>query len=376
MVSCRGRRGRLAVSTVFSLVILFLVVLLPGCSWFSSTKKNEKESVKKPEPITCPLCGLEVTGREFIDRRPLAVKVENDPAARPQSGLKNACIVYEEITEGGITRFMAMFLCRDVDVIGPVRSARPADIDLAFPYQALFCHCGGASPTLREIKASGMADLDELTNPGAYWRSKDRRAPHNLYTGTARLRSLGDPLYPYSGEVGNAFEFLDAEEVEELERKRVEEVERLEEYRKKPVGEFKPKLSLINTISIPYTGSCAVSYGYDPAGRKYLRYIRGVPHTDMTTGEQLAADTVIVQYVTESMSGIKDVRGNDTPDLGVVGFGRAQVITVGQLVDANWEKNARDEHTRYFDNDGKEIKVKPGQTWVQLVPINMQVAYQ
>lgn len=376
MIFYRGQPGRIAAAVALSLLAMLMVSLFPGCSWFSSRKETEKEVSKEPEPIYCPLCGLEVSGREFVDRRPLAVKVENDPAARPQSGLRNACIVYEEITEGGITRFMALFLCHDVEVIGPVRSARPADIDLAFPYQALFCHCGGASPTLREIKASGMADLDELTNPGAYWRSKDRRAPHNLYTSTARLRSQGDLLYPFSGEVESPFEFLDAEEVEEMERKRAEEAERLEEYRKKPVGEFKPKLSLINTISIPYNGSCAVSYGYDPAAHRYLRYIKGVPHTDMTTGEQLAADTVIVQYVTESSSGIKDVRGNDTPELGVVGFGRAQVITMGQLIDGNWEKNTRDEHTRYFDNDGKEIKVKPGQTWIQLVSIDMQVAYQ
>ncbi|MBN2168701.1 MAG: DUF3048 domain-containing protein [Actinobacteria bacterium] len=370
----RYRRRSIAAASVFT-VLLFLVTV-PGCSWFGSSKGENKENAKQPEVLTCPLCGMKVSDRSLIDRRPLAVKVENDPAARPQSGLDKACVIYEEITEGGITRFMAVYLCHDADVVGPVRSARPVDIDLASQFQALLCHCGGAPPTISAIRSSGIADLDEQSGTGAYWRSKDRRAPHNLYTGTERLRADGNVKYPFEGEVGQAFQFLDDKGVHELERVRAEEAERLAKYQADPQGEFQPKLNLANGIEIPYTKVCAVSYNYDTAAAGYLRFIRGVPHTDMTTGEQLTADTIIVQYVVESTSGIKDVRGADTPDLGVVGSGRAQIFMIGQCIDAEWSKSSRQDYTRYYDYDGNEIQIKPGRIWVQLVPLGKEATYR
>jgi hypothetical protein len=81
---------------------------------------------------------------------------------------------------------------------------------------------------------------------------------------------------------------------------------------------------------------------------------------------------VILQYVTSSKSGVVDVNGVDSPDLGVLGFGRAQVFVGGQVIDANWEKNTRAEHTRYTDNYGKVIDMKPGSIWVELIPADRQ----
>lgn len=365
-----------------SLPALFLITaviaalfLVPGCSWFGGEGgQSGKKPREEPERLTCPLCGSEVADRSAIDRRPVAVKVENDPDARPQSGLDKAGVVYEEITEGGITRFIAIYLCRDADPVGPIRSARPADIDIIYPYDALFCHCGGAPKTLGMIKQSKIADLDEFVGYDAYWRFTGRRAPHNLYAGTAQLRRAGDAIYPFEGEVDAAFEFLDRGDLDKMAADRAGEMERAGAEPAGRPGEYQPLTTVVNNIYIPYTGVCKVQYTYDIASGKFLRFVAGLPHTDLTTGGQLSVDTVIVQYVTVSASGIVDVRGADSPDLGVAGSGRAQVFMMGQLIDANWEKASRGWHTRYLDNSGNEIKLKPGSVWIQLVPATEQVS--
>jgi Protein of unknown function (DUF3048) N-terminal domain/Protein of unknown function (DUF3048) C-terminal domain len=368
----------LFVLTLIVAALVTLTVVLPGCSWFGRAKKQEKKAVQaeaKPRQTTCPLCGLVVPGLPSIDRRPLAVKVENDPAARPQSGLNQADIVYEEVTEGGITRFMAIFLCRDVGVIGPVRSARPADIDLVFPYSALFCHCGGGEVTLSMIKASGIADLDQFAWPGAYWRSHDRRAPHNLYTSTDRLRTAGAGAFPFHGQVVQPFEFLGDAEQAKMESDRAAEIRRAAANQSSPSPTYNPAMTVVNNVHIPYEPTCAVTYTYDSGSGRFMRFVAGKPHVDRESGGQLAADSVIVQYVTETSSGIVDVRGAESPELGVLGSGRAQVFVRGRLIDANWQKNTRDELTRYTDNSGKTIKLKPGITWIELVPTTRQATF-
>jgi hypothetical protein len=225
------------------------------------------------------------------------------------------------------------------------------------------------------IKEAGIPDLDELTWTGAYWRTHDRRAPHNLYTSTQRLRSAGEITYPFQGEVGSPLKFLGASAVKEMESDRREEQKRAQEaVQQSAANQYQPLITVVNQIAIPYTGVCAVRYSYDPDSGRFLRFVAGVPHTDLVTGRQLAADTVIVQYVTEGSSGLRDVRGAETPMLGIIGSGRAQVFVLGQLIDANWVKSSRGEYTRYLDNSGHEIPVKPGSTWIELVPATKQVS--
>ena len=372
------RNVRKALIVIAAVALLLLLSLAPGCSWFGSEKKEQPKkaaAVEEPEQITCPLCGMAVSGLPAIDRRPLAVKVENDPASRPQSGLDKACVVYEEVTEGGITRFMAVFLCREVDPIGPVRSARPADIELVFPSRAIFAHCGGGEPSLALIQASGIADLDQVAWPGAYWRARDRRAPHNLYTSTAKLRASGDPAFPFHGQVASPFEFLTDKEQAKMESERAKEIKKAAGQQSSPNPDYVPSVTVVRNVYIPYTAACAVQYTYDSSTGRFMRFVAGKPHTDRATAGQLAADNVIVQYVTEVPSGIVDVNGVDSPELGVLGSGRAQVFVRGRLIDANWAKSSRGDHTSYTDNSGSAVKLKPGIIWIELVPNTKQATF-
>jgi Protein of unknown function (DUF3048) N-terminal domain/Protein of unknown function (DUF3048) C-terminal domain len=363
------------------LTVVLLVVLLavsqPGCCWLTQAKKKENKAKTQAasNQLTCPLCGMPVSGLPNIDRRPLAVKIENDPEARPQSGLDSPCVVYEEITEAGITRFMAIYLCRDAGTIGPIRSARPADIDLLFPYSALFCHCGGGDQTLQMIKVAGIADLDQFAWPGAYHRTRDRRAPHNLYASTDSLRTAGNRAFPFHGEVTKPFHFLTDKEQAGMEKERSAEIKRAAANQSSPSHSYKPKMTVVNNVYIPYTSTCAVRYTYDPASGRFMRFVAGKPHMNRETGQQLAADSVIVQYVTETSSGIVDVRGAESPELGVLGSGRIQVFVRGRLIEGTWKKNTREDHTTYTDGYGKTIKLKPGITWIQLVPISTEATF-
>ena len=356
---------------------LLAAVLSAGCSWFSSASSKPKAAAKvqAAKPPTCPLCGLVPADPTFVQRRPVAVKIENDPAARPQSGLSNADVVYEEQCEGNVTRFMAIYLDRDTDTVGPVRSARPADIDLVFPYNALFCHCGGGAPILAMVRSSGIADLDEQTWAGAYWRTHDRRAPHNLYSSTARLRQAGDKSYPYSGQAGPAFKFLTDAAQAKMEKDRTAEIAKAQANQAAPKPDFVPLMTVVRNIHIPYKGDCEVDYSYDAASGRFMRSVAGAPHADRSTGGQIAADTVIVQYVTTTASGFVDVNGADSPNIGVTGTGRAQVFVRGRLIDGSWQKVNRTRYTVYTEGSGKEIPVKPGSTWVELVPTDMQVTF-
>ncbi|PKQ28836.1 MAG: hypothetical protein CVT63_00775 [Candidatus Anoxymicrobium japonicum] len=359
-------------------VLLAALVFAGGCSWFHKNDKSLKKKgarATKPRLAKCPLCGLTPVDPIFIQRRPVAIKIENDPAARPQSGLGSACVIYEEECEGGITRFLAIFLDRDASAAGPVRSARPADLDITFPYDALFCHCGGSPPVLAMVKQSGIADLDQFAYPGAYWRSSDRRAPHNLYSTTARLREAGDTLCPYEENAISPFRFFADEEQAKMERDRADEIRRSAANAANPSPEYKPSMTVVQNIHIPYLSICAVDYAYDSTSGRFMRLVKGVPHIDRNTGSQLAADNVIVQYVTTTPSGLVDSRGADMSNLGIVGSGRAQVFVRGALIDANWRKLSRADHTAYTDNSGKVIRFKPGTTWIELVPTTKQVTF-
>jgi hypothetical protein len=371
------RRGTITIAVLLSIALL-AVLLSGGCSWFGSARAPRKKAVAKaaaPRPVTCPLCGLAPADATFIARRPVAVKIENDPAARPQSGLDKACVVYEEECEGGVTRFIAVYLDRNAEVVGPVRSARPADIDIAFPYNPLFCHCGGGAPILAMVRASGISDLDEQAWAGAYWRSGDRRAPHNLYSSTARLRQAGDTAYPYQGAAISAFTFLTDQQQAKMESDRAKQIVKDEANQAKPDPAYQPALTVVSNIHIPYDPICVVDYSYDTSTGRFMRSVQGAPHTDLTTGLQLGADTVVVQYVTSAPSGLVDVNGADTPNIGVIGAGRAQVLVRGRKIEANWSKPSRNAHTTFTDQSGKVIPVKPGTTWVELVTTNMPVTF-
>src|SRR3990167_6328587 len=234
----------------------------------------------KPEPwvkievrqAPSPLTGFPVPLEE-ARRYPVAVIIENTPDARPQSGLAKAGLVYEAYAEGGITRYLALFVEGDVaGAVGPVRSIRTYFLDWASELRAILGHVGGNIDALDMIGSSPVYDLDEFAHSSLYWRDPARYAPHNAYTTLEKLRSgatgrgdaIAHPSYP-------TFIYKDSLPLESRPQS----------------GE----------LTIAYGAYYSVRWVYERSTNSYHRELAGSAHLDAGSGEQITASNVIVQIV-------------------------------------------------------------------------------
>jgi hypothetical protein len=294
-----------------------------------------------PPEYFCPLDGSEYEDRALTLKKPVVVQVDNAPAARPQSGLGLADIVYEEMAEGQITRFTAVYGCRDAETVGPVRSARLIDLELVPEYQGLLANSGSSIGVTNAI--AGAPDVPNINHgayPSAYWRVGDRYAPHNLMTNTATVRQAAAAAgYP-------------------------DQVE-LEGYSFKSDA---PAAAPLSSISIPYSPWADTSYSYDAASNSWMRLQNGQPHIDTLTGAQLSAKNVIIQYVNSYESDIKEDQSNYGLIFDLTGSGKALVFQDGKVISGTWSRPTESSITSYIDDSGTAIRLDRGTTWVQLVP--------
>jgi hypothetical protein len=328
------------------------VIVVTGCS------RGDKNQAQTPSPSTglpqeqtgtpapaqptdtnetlCPLTGLPITPEE-LSLRPIAVMIDNFATARPQSGLMNAEIVYEMPAEGGITRYMAIFHHLDTEKIGPVRSARPYFIDKAMEYNAVYIHAGGSNQALEDIQTLKVDALNDLKGDGNFWRSKDRKMPHNLYTNTKltrevmSVRKLDNKKWSSPVNVSSQFVDLDGK--------------------------------LTNSFSIDYKQGYKVGYQYDQDKKVFFRTINGTRLKDKETGTEISTVNMIVERVS---SQVIDKAGR--LELSDIGKGDGYFLTAGKLIQIKWSKDSRQAKTIYTDLKGNPIKLNKGNTWIQVVP--------
>jgi len=321
------------------------MLLLAGCRSFHLGGSGGQNGGEGGNDVVCPIDGLPTT-REAIAHRPVAVMIENSPAARPQSGVSQACVVYEAITEGGITRFLAIFLHNAPEVIGPVRSARPHFINLAQEYNPVYVHCGESYEALQILAYnSPVDDLDQLKFGKPFWRSHQRPAPHNLYTSQKRLmefiekhqwdRSISDlPTFSHGGQFTGG---TPAQEV---------------------------------TINFNGAVHYRLRFVYDQQAGGYLRYMDGKLHVDKETGKPIVAKNIVIQRV----SAVEFPNSEKhTFDVSVIGSGDGYFVSQGKQTPLLWSKYGASSITNYTDADRQPLPFQPGQTWIELVPLNGKV---
>ncbi|MFC7750142.1 DUF3048 domain-containing protein [Paenibacillus thermoaerophilus] len=305
-----------------------------------------------PEPFAFPLTGL--GSPTAVRDRPIMVMIENSPAARPQTGLDEADIVYEILAEGEITRFAAFFQSKSPEVIGPVRSIRPYYVELGEGWDAVLVHAGWSPAAITRIKQRGLNHFDQVYGDDRYyWRDKSRKAPHNLYTSIAKIRE-GIAAKKYR-----------------------------QEWKTPPLPAFaKPGGSLAASASpegpstvrsaartdIPYIGGYDVAYEYDAATGLYGRLMEGKPHKDARSDRQLTAANVLIL---ETKHVVLDKEGRRDVDLD--GPGKGMWLAEGQAREIKW---ARKDGILRASIDGREIALKPGTTWVQIVPAGTAYSVQ
>ncbi len=301
-----------------------------------------------PDPSINPLSGKRAEDPSKLARRVLAVRIGNDPEIRPQEGLGQAEIVYEEVMDGWmVTRFTAIYLERDVERLRPIRSARLSSLAIAPQYDAALVH-SGASDKIRWLisQAKDFVDLDEYFNPGPYgilagydWRGR-------MYTSVPAVHAY-------------------------LAKKGLERTSPISGY---TFSEAAPQGQPAQSIHIPYPRTCAVDWVYDGAKGRYLRSVQGKPHVDGLTGEQIGAENVILLYTEHKKTDIvEDTLGSTAIDIVLTGSGRAQLCRDGVVQEVRWERPASGGLIQYYDAAGNLVPLKPGQTWIQLVPTDYQV---
>lgn len=300
----------------------------------------------------CPFTGLPLNGVNLAERRPLLVKIGNSPPERPQAGLAEADVVVEHLTEGAITRFSAVFYCNDAAEIGPIRSARLIDLELAPIFGAIFAHVGGSEPVRQMIAQSEIAkaDFDDYGRAPIFREIAERNRPFNLYTSTTELWTLARD----KGLINSAA-------VPQL----------MFDAQMRPGGHAGAM------VTIPYrTNLSDAVFTYDGASQRYRRSIGTIPHVDAVTNQPLTAANVIVMYALhETTNIVEDSLGSRSVIITVSGSGKATILRDGQAYDVTWTRN--DPHSFWsFDANGRTVPLKPGNVWIEVVPPEMQVKVQ
>lgn len=334
-----------------STIIISILVIVIGYVLYSYFNKdasisniiNNSSDKKIVAMAVSKLDGTSVE-KNMAQNYPLAVIVENHPEARPQSGLNKASIVYESISEGGITRFMAIFGPRITDKVGPIRSARTYFVDWASEYNAYLAHVGGNLDALDMIKADNILDLDQfgLGEP-TYWREPDanKAIEHTMYSKTDSLYAAAKTKkYPQT----TSFQALS--------------------FRKaKPA----PDSQISQSITIDFsTPSYKVNWDFNPQTNTYLRTLANIPHRDAATGDRLAASNIIIQEV-DRWEAITTINEQGYA-MKTIGTGKAKIFIEGKQIDGTWKKTDRTDRTLFFDENGKEIEFIPGQFWYEITP--------
>jgi hypothetical protein len=307
------------------------------------TPTEEKQPAAKPKYYS-PLTGLEVPDQATTKRQVTAIMIENSPAARPQSGIQPAGVVFEAIAEGGITRFLTLHQEDRPGLIGPVRSLRPYYIDWLAPFDAAVAHIGGSANALKEIRNGTYKDIDQFFNAQAYWRASDRVSPHNVYTSFDRL----DELNKKKGNTSSDFKPWP---------------------RKIDRATKSPAAKDINiTVSGP---TYNVAYTYDKAGNKYLRSVGGAAHNDREAGR--IAPKVVIAIKVPVHKGFED---GWREQMTTVGWNTAYIFQDGIAVEGFWRKKAAREQMEFYDKAGKPIALTAGQVWVTVIAPEKAVTWQ
>lgn len=297
---------------------------------------SEASESATPAPPPPPPPVLPLSGEEGERANPaLVVKVENSRPSRPQTGLEQADLVFEELVEGGETRFAAVFHSEIPETVGPVRSIRPMDPAIAAPFGGRFAYSGGIPEFVDALRAvPSLVDVGQPTAPEGYFRSDERRSPHNLYLRPAALPE-GRPDLPQP----------------------------------QPFASFGEVTGPPATrVDLQFSPTSQVSFALDPASGRYVRSQAGEPFLT-AAGPALSFDNVLVLSVEIRETPFRDAAGNPVPETVLAASsGNLVLLSKGVRVDGTWSKESRDAPFVFKAADGSPLVLAPGSTAVELFP--------
>lgn len=319
-------------------LILTFVMLVISLSFslykFQYTTDSEAISVMNNRPIEevklhAPYTGEEVDEATY-SKVPFMSIIENSQGARPQSGLSEADIVYETMAEGGIPRFIALFQKNSPEEIGPIRSARPYFTSISEEYNLPFAHCGGSEEALNYIETNNLMSINEMKYGNYFWRDKLRKAPHNLYTSSTKLRNFISTKAYYKT--------------------------------KKPWLKFdttywnRIELPKVNEINLKLNANYSTQYTLKDGN--YYKSMDNTISIDKANNKNISVKNIVIQ-----ISDIKLQADGNHIDINLLGEGDGYVISSGKYTKLHWSKTDTTSPTLLKDESGNEICLSEGKTW-------------
>ncbi|MEP7060384.1 MAG: DUF3048 domain-containing protein [Actinomycetota bacterium] len=349
-------RGR----TVVSLVVVAVLFVGAMAAWAISGHAPAiiKRAVgistspePPPPPPPCPLTGVAPAGGKAVPDRPVAaVKVENTTDAYPLVGLQNADIVYEELVEGGLTRFMALYQCKDAPKVGPVRSARTTDPKILMPFDKhpILGYSGGQLAVVNALRKAGVLAYDETTGAAAFTRAGSPRvSPHNLFVSVPKLYTRAGKQASQQPAPKPAFAY--AVKVPNPSRK-------------------------VSSASIPFSTTVSGEWKWSASSKTWVRQLDGKPMM-LEAGGPIQVSNVIIQQVVVTQSNLVDILGNHSPEVTLTGSGKAWVLRNGRLVTGTWKRTSAGAMTVFKTKKGGVMPMAPGTSFVELMPKTMTATF-
>jgi Protein of unknown function (DUF3048) N-terminal domain/Protein of unknown function (DUF3048) C-terminal domain len=342
----RARRTRSALRMIAAAL---LAVVAAACSGGQPAAPAPAAPTTSAPPAVFPLTGLPTGGDAKAARPALSIKVDNTRKARPQAGLNDADLVHEELVEGGLTRLLVTYHSKDAGEVAPVRSVRPVDGPLLRQLGGgLFAFSGGAAGVVDRVRpASGATFVGIRQAPAAYRRAADRPAPYNVVTSTAALYEAGRRIEPGLRPPPPFLSFA-----------------------AEPPAGGRP----VRQARLRFSPSSRAAWRWDAAAGRFVREQDGT-QARLVDGRPVTTDNVVVLRVAIRLDENRDVLGNRTPDPVVIGQGRAWLLRDGRLVAGTWRRSAPTQPLRVLGQDGKPLALRPGRTWVELLPSTERPAF-
>lgn len=321
------------------------LTLLAGCNGGGDSSESSDSSSESSSALGAinPLTGEE--GFTAAGKRPVAVMVSNIKQSLPQWGISDADIVYEAVTEGGITRLMCMFSDPDaIPKVGPVRSVREYYPQFSEPFHALFIHFGGSNTGYAALKEYNIEDIDGMVFSGtSFLQDKERvnsgvGREHTFYTSSDLLKPAIDKKgFSMSGTTPNAFNFV------------------------KPGDTATLSDGTADKATVRFSGYTTATFEYDKATSKYLKSQYGGKHIDANNQKQVAVDNVVILYSPTSVIDSYLTRYDLTS-------GDGYYLSKGQVQKINWSKGDYNKMFKLTDEEGNAVSFNTGKTWVCVVP--------
>jgi hypothetical protein len=299
---------------------------------------------QEPEPTeVAPLRGTTVPAGS-LNRPALSAKIDDHEAARPQAGLERADIVVEELVEGGLTRYVAVWHSDLPDLIGPVRSIRPMDPDIISPFGGIVAYSGGQEIFVEMMQGTGLYNAvhGDVDTQDTFFRAEGREAPHDVLVHAPQLvaehldLAAPAPQFPFALDAGSS----------------------------SAAKEGQP----VSRIDVAFSSSRYPSWLWDPARAQYLRFQEGDPDLD-TAGVQLGAVNAVVLRVAI------DWTYGSVPRTVLTGTGEAWVSTGGGTLHGTWTKESAAAPITLTDDRGFPLRLGAGNTWIELLPEDGTIAF-